>query len=102
MVVVLNCAYINNIFSNNIENLIKVLKDILIKYQNFTDLFSQLTLFDIMDWRASQPINNFVSQDLQWSSRSNVGFCGDWFYSDSCTGIESAMNSAIRFAKIIN
>ena len=55
-----------------------------------------------MDWRASQPLNNLLPKELQWSSNSKIGFCGDWFDLKSGGGVESAMNSSIRLAKLIN
>ena len=71
-------------------------------YEIFLDLFLQATLIDIMDWRASQPISNLLSKELQWSASSKIGFCGDWFDMDSFVGVESAMNSSIRLAKLLN
>jgi len=73
-----------------------------INYKIFLDLFSEARLIDIMYWRASQPLNHLSPKDVQWSSISNIGFCGDWFDSSSCGGVESAMNSAIRLSKMLN
>ena len=55
-----------------------------------------------MDWIASHPLNNLLSKDLQWSSINNIGFSVDWFYLNSFGGLETAMNSSIRLAKLIN
>ena len=55
-----------------------------------------------MDWRASQPFNHSLPKELQWSSISKIGFCGDWFDFNSVGGVESAMNSSIRLAKLLN
>ena len=73
-----------------------------VNYQIFLDLFVQARLIDKMDWRASQPLNNLLSKDLQWSSINKIGFCGDWFDLNSFGGLETAMNSSIRLAKLIN
>ena len=54
-----------------------------------------------MDWRASQPLNNLLPKELQWSSSSKIGFCGDWFDLNSCGGVETAMNSSIRLVKLL-
>ena len=74
---------------------------IFVKYQIFLDLFVQAIPINKIDWRASQPFNNLLSKDLQWSSISNIGFCGDWFDLNSFGGLETAMNSSIRLAKLI-
>ena len=55
-----------------------------------------------MDWRASQPLNPLLPKQLQWSQISKIGFCGDWFDLNSSSGLETAMKSAIRLAKLIN
>ena len=55
-----------------------------------------------MSWRASHAINNLLPKELQWSSISKIGFCGDWFDFNSYGGVESAMNSSIRLAKLMN
>ncbi len=103
MIILLHCSYINNFLSNNnIEYIIKSLRSIFVKYQILLDLFLEAKLIDQMDWRASQPLNHFLPNELQWSPVSKIGFCGDWFDSNSCEGIESAMNSSIRLAKLVN
>ena len=66
------------------------------------DLFLQARIIDKMDWRASQPLNHLIPKELYWSSTSNIAFCGDWFDLNCLRGVESAMNSSIRFAKLIN
>ena len=68
----------------------------------FIDLFLNARLIDSMDWRASQPLNHLLPKELQWSSISNIGFCGDWFDFDGCGGLEMAMNSSIRLAELIS
>ena len=55
-----------------------------------------------MVWRASQPLNQLLPKELQWSSISKIGFCGDWFNLDGCRGLEAAMNSSIILAKLLN
>ena len=72
------------------------------KQSQFLDLFLESKLIDTISWRASQPINNLLSKDLQWSSISNIGFCGDWFDYNGCEGVEAAMNSAIRLSSILS
>ena len=85
----------------NTDNIIKFLISIFINYRIFLDLFSQAKLIEKMDWRASQPLNYLLPKELQWSSSSQIGFCGDWFNLNSFGGVESAMNSAIRLAKLV-
>ena len=85
-----------------IDDITKSLISLFAKYKIFSDLFLQASLIDKMDWRASQPLNNLLSKDLQWSSINKIGFCGDWFDLNSFGGLETAMNSSIRLAKLIN
>ena len=66
------------------------------------DLFLQAKLIDKMDWKASQALHHLLPKELQWSSSSKIGFCGDWFDSNSCEGVETAMNSSIRLVKLLN
>ena len=73
-----------------------------VNYRIFLDLFLQARLIDKMDWRASQPINHLLPKELQWSSSSKIGFCGDWFDFNCPGGVESAINSSIRLAKLLN
>ena len=68
----------------------------------FIDLILEACHIDTMNWRASQPLNNLLSKDLQWSENSKIGFCGDWFNWKNCGGVESAMNSSIRLAQLIH
>jgi len=102
MVILLHCSYIKNKPDINIENIIQYLTSIFVNYRIFLDLFLEARLIDKMDWRASQPLNHLLPKELQWSSSSKIGFCGDWFDMDSCVGVESAMNSSIRLAKLLN
>ena len=102
MIIVLHCYFFDNFFDINVDKIMKNLRKIFIKHQTFLDLFLHSRLIDKMDWRASQPINNLVSRELQWSSANNIGFCGDWFEVDGCQGVETAMNSAINLAKLLN
>ncbi len=102
MTIVLHCSYIKNLLELNIDNIITSLKSLFINYPRFLDLFSQARLIDKMSWRASQPLNHLLPKELQWSSSSKIGFCGDWFDLNSCGSVESAMNSSIRLAKLLN
>ena len=102
IVVALHCAYLNNFLNKNIDDIIKLLKYLFRNYPSFIDLILEARLIDTMDWRASQPLNHFLSKELQWSSSSKIGFCGDWFNWQNCGGVESAMNSSIRLAKLVN
>ena len=52
--------------------------------------------------RVNQALNNLLPKELQWSPISKIGFCGDWFDFNHSGGVESAMNSSIRLAKLIN
>ena len=85
------------IFHTILQNLISIFAI----HKKFIDLFLQLKLIDTMDWRASQPIKNLVPKELQWSSISKIGFCGDWFDFDCSRGAETAMNSAINLSKLL-
>ena len=102
MIIAIHCSYINDSFEINFENIMEIFKLHFKNYPKFLDLFLQARLIDKMDWRASQPLNHLLSKELQWSSNSNIGFCGDWFDVDSCEGVETAMNSSIRLAKLLN
>tara|TARA_B100000579_G_C22780098_1_gene828787 strand:+ start:63 stop:1178 length:1116 start_codon:yes stop_codon:yes gene_type:complete len=103
MIIILHCSYINEFIDINIEKILQSLKLIFINHPKFLDLFSQAILIDTMDWRASQPINNLVPKELQWSSVSNIGFCGDWIdLYDGCGCVESAINSSIRLANLLS
>ena len=102
MIILLHCFYLNNITEIKIENIITSLTSLFINYPKFLDLFLKARLIDIMYWRASQPINHLLPKELQWSSSSKIGFCGDWFDIDSLAGgVESAMNSSIRLVKLL-
>ena len=101
MIILLHCFNINNRTEINIENIIESLISLFENYQIFLDLFSQAILLDKMDWRSSQPLNQLLPKELQWSSTSKIGFCGDWFDMDSSKGVESAMNSSIRLTKLL-
>jgi len=99
MIIVLHCCYYNTLFDDNImQSLLKIF----VKHKVILDLFSQAKLIDQMYWRASQPMNNLVPLELQWSPKSNIGFCGDWFINEGCLGVEAAMKSSIRLAKFLN
>ena len=102
IIVVLHCSYILNLLDINTESIIKSLSSIFVNYQKFLDLFSQAQLVDKMDWRASQPLNCLLPKELQWSSISNIGFCGDWFDLNNHGRLETAMTSSIRLAKLID
>ena len=54
-----------------------------------------------MNWRVSQPINNLLPMDLQWSSKSKIGFCSDWFDLGKLRRVEIAFNSSIRLSKLL-
>tara|TARA_B100000579_G_scaffold436844_1_gene464122 strand:- start:3196 stop:4311 length:1116 start_codon:yes stop_codon:yes gene_type:complete len=101
MVIVLHCCYINNHIDKTIDKILNSLKVIFFKHKHFLDLFLQARLIDQMFWRASQPLNNLLLKELQWSSINSIGFCGDWFDSNTTNRVESAMNSSIRLAKIL-
>ena len=101
MIIALHCSYIYKFSQINQDQIIKSLITIFVNHNIFTDLFLQARLIDRMDWRASQPLNNFIPKELQWSPISNIGFCGDWFEYENCRGVESAINSSIRLAKLL-
>ena len=86
----------------NIDDIINSLISLFINYQIYLDLFYQAIIIDQMDWRASQPIDHLLAKELQWSSISKIGFCGDWFDLNSCGSVESAMNSSIRLVKLLD
>ncbi len=101
IIITLHCYSISNLIDINTENIINTLISIFVRYQNLLDLFSQARLIDQMDWRASQPLNYLLPKELQWSSVSNIGFCGDWFDLSSHGALETAMKSSIRLANLI-
>ena len=102
MIILLHCLYINNFPEINIDKILIFLSSLFVNYVIFVELFLQARLLDKMDWRASQPFNHSLPKELQWSSISKIGFCGDWFDFNSVGGVESAMNSSIRLAKLLN
>jgi len=102
MIIALHCSSIDHLIDIKTDNIINSLISIFANYQIFIDLFLQARLIDKMYWRSSQPFNHLLSKDLQWSSISKIGFCGDWFDLNSCGALETAMNSSIRLAKLVN
>ena len=100
MINVLHCFYINKTFDICIEKIIKKLILIFYKYKKIIALLVEAKLIDKMDWGASQPFNHLIPKELQWSSISNIGFCGDWFDFIGCGRVEAAMNSSIRLSKL--
>ncbi len=96
IIMLLHCSYINNLPEINI---LKSLISLFSTHKLFLDLFLEARLIDTMDWRASQPLDNLLPKELQWSDSSKIGFCGDWFDLNICGGVESAMNSSIRLVK---
>ena len=102
MILALHCTHIDKFFDIKSDNIIKSLKSLFKDYPIFIDLILEACLIDTMDWRASQPLNNLLSKELQWSETSKIGFCGDWFNWKNCGGVESAMNSSIRLAQLIH
>ena len=102
MILALHCIFINKPIEMNTENIVNSLKELFINYPTFIDLILGARLIDTMDWRASQPLNNLLSRELQWSETSKIGFCGDWFNWKNCGGVETAMNSSIRLAQLLN
>ena len=102
MIFALHCFYINKLIDINTESVFNLLRSVFENHPKFLDLFLQARLIDKMDWRASQPLNPLLPKQLQWSQISKIGFCGDWFDLNSSSGLETAMKSAIRLAKLIN
>ncbi len=77
---------------------------------NFNKLFEENSLvhkltFDekisIMKWRASQPSGIAVPLSLQFSRKSRIGFCGDWFEGDGFGRIQGSILSALILEKKI-
>jgi len=86
----------------------EVFKQKIIK--NFNKLFEENSLvnkltFDekisIMKWRASQPSGISVPLSLQFSRKSKIGFCGDWFEGNGFGRIEGSILSALILEKKI-
>ena len=102
MIIILHCSYISNRLDINLNNILNTLTSLFINYRKFVDLLSKARLLDKMNWRASQPLDHLVPKELQWSSSSKIGFCGDWFDLNISPGVESAMNSSIRLSKILD
>ncbi len=102
MIIVLHCAYINNSLDLDSNKIIDILISIFFYQTTVYDLLLHSKIFDSMIWNASQPINNLVPKELQWSSISNIGFCGDWFDFEGLGPAETAMNSSIRLSKLLS
>ena len=94
-----NIDFINSYFESKDEDLFKQKITI-----NFNKLFegnssiNQLTgdeKISIMNWRASQPSGHSVPLFLQFSEKSRVGFCGDWFEGEGFGRIEGSILSAL-------
>ena len=73
-------------------------------FEKFNELFrnntlvNQLTSYEgisIMKWRASQPAGCPVPLSLQFSAKSRIGFCGDWFEGEGFGRIEGSILSAL-------
>ena len=102
IIIVLHCVYNGKSFDIQTYKIIESLITIFAKHKTFLDLFLTAECIDVMDWRASQPINNLVPQKkLQWSSKSNIGFCGDWLEFEGSGGVEVAMNSSLKLAQCL-
>ena len=102
MIIALHCSDLDKHIDIDVYHIFKSLISIFKNDQIFLDLFREAKLIDKMVWRASQPVNHLLNKELQWSSISNIGFCGDWFDFDCCGALETAMNSSIRLANLIN
>ena len=101
MIIILHCSYYNTFIDIKLDKIFQILRRIFINEKKYLDLFQHAILIDTIDLRASQPINNLLSKELQSSSKSNIGFCGDWFDFGTCSRVEAAMNSSIRLSKIV-
>ena len=65
IIIALHCIFKNHLYELN--NITKSLISLFANYQIFLDLFCEASLIDKMDWRASQPLNNLLSKEFQWS-----------------------------------
>ena len=101
IIISLHCSYLEKLLDISAHSIIQSLISIFANHQIFLDLFLAAKLIDKMDWRASQPVDYLLPKELQWSSLSNIGFCGDWFDMNCRGGLETAMNSSIRLANLI-
>ena len=100
-----NVELINSYVSANDEEVFK--QNII---TNFNKLFAENPIvhkltFDekisIMKWRASQPSGLAVPLSLQFSRKSKIGFCGDWFEGNGFGRIEGSILSALILEKKI-
>ena len=98
-----NLDYINSYLNSKDEDSFK--EKI---FTNFNEIFegnslvNQLTFnekISIMNWRASQPSGVAVPLSLQFSRKSRIGFCGDWFEGDGFGRVEGSILSALTLAK---
>ncbi len=73
-------------------------------FASFNKLFSNNSLVNqlncnegisIMEWRASQPCGCTVPLSLQFSRKSRIGFCGDWFEGEGFGRIEGSILTAL-------
>ncbi len=98
-----NLDYINSYLNSKDEDSFK--EKI---FTNFNEIFegnslvNQLTFnekISIMNWRASQPSGVAVPLSLQFSRKSRIGLCGDWFEGDGFGRVEGSILSALTLAK---
>jgi len=94
-----NIEFINSYFNAKNEDIFK-----LKIFKNFNKLFEgnssvkQLTCdegISIMKWRSSQPSGCAVPLSLQFSRKSQIGFCGDWFEGIGFGRVEGSILSAL-------
>ena len=80
-------------------------------FMSFNELFEGNKLINkltgnekisIMHWRASQPCRCSVPLSLQFSRKSRIGFCGDWFEGQGFGRIEGPILSALKLANKFN
>tara|TARA_B100000214_G_C23962638_1_gene626086 strand:+ start:1334 stop:2443 length:1110 start_codon:yes stop_codon:yes gene_type:complete len=102
IIIILHCSYYKEIYDIDYEVIIEYLMRIFQGHKIFSNLFIDSQLINKMNWRASQPIGNLLPKEFQWSSISEIGFCGDWIDIDGVCGVQAAMESSIRLAKLIN
>ena len=60
---------------------------------------NQATPLGVMRWGASRPLNHPLPPELQWCSKSAVGFCGDWINGPGFGTAEGAMASGVNLAE---
>lgn len=84
------------------QRLLKVLPELLRPWPSLQGRVSSARSLGVMRWGAAQPLNQGMSPLLQWCSKANVGFCGDWIAGPGFGMAEGALQSSLDLAELID